>query len=246
MSNRFLFCLITAFLLFLTACEERVEEFDLFLNQEYFPLAVGQTRIYQVDSINYISDGLIVDSVRSLVRERITERLEDADGEEVYRLERSIRRDTSEAWQIADVWVVSRDAAGAYRTEENLRFIKLVFPLTENRQWNHNAFIDEQQFFRVGGDELVQVYRNWESRVANADTTVVVAGQEYNNVVVIIQADEDNRIEKRCVEEWYAEEVGLIYQEQLILDTQSTLSNAPWREKAEKGFIVRQQLVARN
>lgn len=237
-------CLLLIFSL--TACEESVEEFTLPDSQAYFPLETGQTMIYQVDSINYFNGGAVVDSTRSYVREEIVERFADVEGEEFYRLERSVRRDLEDEWQIADVWLVSRDATGAYRTEENLRFIKLVFPLTENRVWNHNAFINDQMFSTIAGGETIQIFRDWESSVATLDSTQTIQGQEFTEVAIVVHVDDNNLIERRYVEERYAKNVGLIYQEMLILDSQNTSSNGTWREKAEKGFIVRQQLIQRN
>ncbi|MEL7021023.1 MAG: hypothetical protein AAGK47_05405 [Bacteroidota bacterium] len=211
----------------------------------YFPITVGQTMIYQVDSINYFSNGALLDSTRSYVREEITELLTDTNGEERYKLERSVRRDSTQEWQIADVWVVSRDDAGVYRTEENLRFIKLVFPLTENRIWRHNAFIDENISVVVKSGEVMQPYINWRSSVSSLTDTVNLSNAAYTDVAVVIQADEDNLIQRRYVEENYAKDVGLIYREILILDSQNTTSTAAWEEKAEKGFIVRQELISR-
>ncbi|MFK7933690.1 MAG: hypothetical protein AB8G22_09275 [Saprospiraceae bacterium] len=234
------------FLLIFTACEESVEEFTLPESKAYFPIEVGQMMIYQVDSINYFNGGAVVDSVRSFVREEITERFEDVEGEEFYRLERSVRRDLADDWRIADVWLVSRDDEGVYRTEENLRFIKLVFPLTENRTWDHNAFIDDQMFSTIAGGETIQMFRNWQSSVQSLTSTQVVEGEEFNDVAVVIHVDDENVIERRYVEEQYAKGVGLIYREMMILDTQNTTSNGTWREKAEEGFIVRQQLIQRN
>ena len=57
------------FLLIFSACEERVEEFTLPESKAYFPIEVGQTMIYQVDSINYFNGGAVIDSIRSYVRE---------------------------------------------------------------------------------------------------------------------------------------------------------------------------------
>lgn len=244
--NRLPFIFLTLLLIGISACEERTEILDLPANKEYFPLEVGESMIYQVDSINYLNGGAIVDSIRSYVREEITERFEDVDGEEFYRLERSVRRTDADPWRIADVWLISRDDQGAYRTEENLRFIKLVFPLTENRTWDHNAFIDDQQFVIVGGGETLQMYRNWQSSVETLESTQVVEGQEFTDVAVVIHVDDENVIERRYVEEQYAKGVGLIYREMMILDTQNTQSTGTWREKAEEGFIVRQQLIKRN
>ena len=44
--------------------------------------------------------------------------------------------------------------------------------------------------------------------------------------------------------EKYAKDIGLIYKEMWILDTQKSESAAPWEVKAEEGFILKKSLVS--
>ena len=59
---------------FFFACESEVEEVDIDFGYDYFPLEVGRSWYYQVDSVIYDPSlgGTDVDSSRTFVRETIS------------------------------------------------------------------------------------------------------------------------------------------------------------------------------
>lgn len=236
---------LVALVMIFPACKNTIEQIDIEQGYDYFPLQLGKTMVYEVDSINYYN-GQLQDSTRTYIREEITEVLQDGNNQDFYKIERSIRDDINNPWRIVDVWLGSRDGNKAYRTEENLRFIKLVFPLRMSSTWDHNAFIDEDMFVKIEGGETIQLFRNWESSVKTLEGTKTINGEDFTDVAVVVHADDENVIERRYVEEQYAKGVGLIYREMMILDTQRTSSDAAWAEKAEEGFILRQRLIQQN
>jgi hypothetical protein len=70
--------------------------------------------------------------------------------------------------------------------------------------------------------------------------------KKFDKVIVINQAAEENLLELRRVTEKYAAGIGLISNEMQILDSQAAASGAPWRKKAQKGFILHQSLIEYN
>ncbi|MEL6865958.1 MAG: hypothetical protein AAFP19_16145, partial [Bacteroidota bacterium] len=70
-------------------------------------------------------------------------------------------------------------------------------------------------------------------------------GMMFDSVATIYQADNENAIELRYSIEKYARNIGLVYREMRILDTQAIVDD-PWEEKAQKGFIIRQQITRHN
>ena len=69
---------------------------------DYFPLEVGRSWEYEVDSIIYdpVVGGTAVDSFRTFIRESVVDTLLDNTGEVLYRVERYYRRSDTLAWQI--------------------------------------------------------------------------------------------------------------------------------------------------
>lgn len=236
-------------LIFLFACTEEADDFTLDFGENLYPLAVGNTLVYAVDSVIYdpLGAGERIDTVSGFSREVITELLEGAADDTLYRLERSYRTLTTDPWQVTDVWTVRREPTRLIRTEENLSFINLVFPLTERSDWDALAFIDDDREVLVAG-ETIAPFRQWDAEVDSIATTWTDprTGFSYADAVFVQIADsEDNLIQHRRGFEVYAPNVGLVYRELYVLDTQciEACAGQPWEVKAEKGFIVRRSLL---
>ena len=127
-------------------------------------------------------------------------------------------------------------------TDQNVRFINLVFPPLLNSRWDGNIFFNDQIITFIGGDPFM-IYDGWDYEITKKDTTMTVNGVEYNNVLKVSQTDTENAIERRLSEEYYAKNVGLIYKKLMILDSQKISSNLPWEQKAESGLIFTLSLI---
>lgn len=233
-----------------------IEEIDTdSFGYDYYPLEIGRSYIYELDSIVFrqgTGNEVLSDSSRTLVRELIADTLRDNTGALLYRIERYERPDEQSPWQIRKVLTAARNNTQALRTEDNLRFVKLVFPLRAGREWDGNIFLPGQVNFE-GSSTTVDIFKGWEKyevlAVGESDT---VAGQRYQEVATIRQAEFDSGLELRSAVEKYAGNIGLIYREWRILDTQCNLCCGgfgpeclalSWEEKAEDGFILRQRLL---
>ena len=72
----------------------------------------------------------------------------DDNDKEVIRIERYYRDTDTNSWVIKDVWHAQIVNATAQKIEENIRYIKLVFPSEIGKSWDGNAFntIDYQEY----------------------------------------------------------------------------------------------------
>lgn len=245
------YALLTALSLLLLACGRETEPFEMDFDHAYFPLELGRAWEYEVDSIIFASSIAGSDSVRCLVREEVKEFFITSNGDTVYRVERFERPDESQDWQIRKVVALSRSKSQATRTEDNLRFIKLVFPFREGANWDGNLHIDKNLRIIVAG-ELLEMFKDWDYRILGKGMPFNNGIRNFDDAVVVSLADSENLIERRFVREVYANGIGLVYMEQQILDTQCRVccndnfaqcSALPWQAKAEKGFIVIQRLT---
>ena len=123
-------------------------------------------------------------------------------------------------------------------------FISLVFPVEENVQWDGNQFFDPGLIISVAG-ESIEMYKSWGYEIQSVGNTYTLDDQTFPDVVEVSMADNENLIERRFAHEVYAKDIGLIYREMLILDTQcETCCNGDfasceaidWEVKAEKGL----------
>ena len=74
----------------------------------------------------------------------------------------------------------------------------------------------------------------------------------YDLLTLVEGADYENLLNRRLAIEGYAKNIGLVYRELEVFETQCQLCcngdtgaclDLPWREKAEGGFIIKQWLV---
>lgn len=232
-------------LTFLASCTPELEDYQGNLEgPKYFPLTVGNTWIYRVDSVIYDNQGLKIDSVFQFIKETITGKYVDEAGDEVFRIERSARDISGGGWEVISIWNASKNEKAAYRTENNLKFLKLTFPLTLNKSWEGNIFFPSDIVVRIAG-EPIKMYQNWgKYKYTAVNENLMLEGNVYQNVTTVLQSDMENKISKRYSVEKYAKDLGLIYKEMWILDTQKSESAAPWEVKAEEGFIMKKSLVS--
>lgn len=235
--------------------KSETEDLNLDVGYDYFPLELGREYVYQVDSIVFDEGigGIVTDSVRTYFREVVADTLLDNSGNTVYRFERYVRHQPEQPWIINKVWTSQRTVRQALRTEDNLRFISLVFPPAAGTSWDGTAFIDELTRIEVSGDPI-QMFLGWESRFTEIDQPLVLGDLTFPETVTVEVADFESAIGLRRGHEKYARGVGLVFREWQILDTQCRAccgdtssplcSSLPWREKAEHGFILRQQLLS--
>lgn len=243
-------CLIYGFF----ACQKQVvEEPNTDFGYEYFPLEIGQSKTFQLDSIIFdpIVGGISVDTFSWLLREEIVDTLRDGTGTLNYVVERSQRRLEDDDWKINGVWTMSMTETQAIRTEDNLRFIKMNFPLRENADWDANIFVDKNLEVTIAGETL-EIFKGWESKILTLEESFNINGQNVDDVLSIQLADNENLIEYRFGVERYAKDIGLIYKELWVVDTQCEFccnsdfafcESLEWITKGEAGFVLRQQLI---
>lgn len=237
--NRFLF--ISMLFLLMSCAKTERDDYQTDMGYAYFPVKVGQYRIYSVDSILY-SKSALPDTISCQIKETIAEKL-DVNGEEVYRLVREWRPDTSFNWMANTVWWLAKEDNRVIQVEENLKFIKLTFPVKEGLKWDGNSFIDPTTKIKVG-DENVAFFKEWDYNLIGMYRESIL-GKELD-VVEVEESNFETSIELRYSTAKYAKDIGLVERVQKILDTQCITCTGDWTEKAEKGVIMVQTIIEHN
>ena len=127
-------------LLLTLACKKEKKAEAVDLGYTYFPTEIGQYVIYQVDSISYndFFNPVKIDTTHFQLKELVQSHFTDNEGRESDRLERYVRKNDSLPWVLRDVWYQTRTSTKAEKVEENVRFVKLIFPVEVNQKWNGN------------------------------------------------------------------------------------------------------------
>ncbi len=171
---------------------------------DYFPVEPGHSVTYEVDSIFHDSALEEHDTSHYLIREAITRTFVDGEGRTSYRIERSRKELASGQWRVEDVWVANRSKERAEKVEENRRFIKLSFPVSEDARWNGNAYNDLKE-------------QDYEYK--DVHEPMVVKGHSLDSTVKVVQKDVSNLIEEKFVQETYAKGIGMVEKEAVLLET---------------------------
>ncbi len=238
-------------LLCLFSCNKReIEAPSVKFGYEYYPLEVGQFWEYEVDSIIYrpAIGGIRSDTFYSFLLEQVVDTFRDNTGLLNYRVEQFTRRNKDVSWQVRNVFTLSRNQTQAFRVEDNLRFLKMVFPPRSNRQWPGTNYFDEFTQVIVGGNTL-QAFKGWESTILEDNAPWSYGDLSFDEVLKIQIADFNTLIERREGEEYYAQDVGLVYKSLYIFDTQCQIccngdcGDLEWEDRVEQGFQIEQRLI---
>lgn len=213
----------------------KTDDFQTDFKYEYFPTDSGRYVEYQVDSVlwNSFFDPPSVDTITFQVREVYESEFLDGSGNTMRRIERYRRADSTQAWQLVDVWSAGLTDNKAIWNEENLRFVKLVFPITNGLTWRGNQFVDTEN-----GPIFLD---DWTYEVTSLDVPATIGGLNFDSTLTVVLHADSNLIEKTTAIEVYARGVGLVQKEWMWLTKNNV--NVPFPGGTEDGFIVKMRIT---
>ena len=194
--------LVLASVLFLVSCDEPLLPDASATGLSYFPLEVGAYRSYQVNSITF-SQFVPNDTAEFQLKEAVVDSFL-VEGQPVFVLHRFNRQSTEDSWELDSVWTARRNQNHAIVVENNVPFLKMVFPIRMNRTWDGNLFNT------LPRDEYEITDTKGELEVPAGTFTPVLTVFENNDPDTLIFQDI-----RRSV---YAPEIGLIYKMSSILN----------------------------
>lgn len=135
--------LLSGLLLCLAACrQEDVDPEGIPLGKGYFPLDSGHFVLYEVKDIDYQVFGS--DTSHFQLRQTLAGSYRDPNtGDLLYRLERSKRPDSTAPWSdTVVVWSAVMGPQHLSIREDNIPFVKLIFPPKAGATWDGNRLND--------------------------------------------------------------------------------------------------------
>lgn len=196
----------------------------------YFPLSTGKFIIYEVDSIVMSDFFNTTDTVHYQLMEAVDSAYTDAGGRQAFRIVRSRLDSLNGAWRIIDVWSANVTETTAEKVEENLRFIKLSFPVLLNKTWAGNSYINT--------DSPLVYLDDWEYKYTDVNETFDTYAGTFDSVITVLQHEDINAIQTVLYQEKYAKQVGMIYKEEQNFETQP--GSYP------NGYILKMTIVQHN
>lgn len=191
-STKILLLAVTATALAGCGKEESAQPIDA--GYEYYPLKVGSWIEYQVDSVWRDDNFSLLDSTSYRLKQVIAANYLDPEGRPSQRLERFKLNENGD-WVIRDVWTATRTMAAMEVTEENVRRLKISFPVREARTWDTNIYNAEPELM-VAAREVDEPYSLGE--------------HSFPQTFAVRSTVAGNPISTRDLEERYAYGIGMI------------------------------------
>ncbi|HTB05871.1 MAG TPA: hypothetical protein VK806_02885 [Bacteroidia bacterium] len=164
------------------------------LGYNYFPTHVGHWVIYNVDSIYYYAFKL--DTLRYQVKQVIDSIYTDNSGNPAVRIVRWKRSNPDSAWVIQKVWHASLTATNMVMYEDNVPYMKLIFPPKLNSTWNGN---------------ILNTNAELDYQYTSVDQPFTLNSAYFDSTSMIIQDSNLNLVSHSYAMEMYARNVGLIW-----------------------------------
>ena len=163
----------------------------------FFYPKIGQSVVYDVEDTQYELTGKFTVKNYQLKEVNVSN-FKDSDGKDALRIERYRRENNTEKWVIESIFVAKKTVDKALKTENNVTYVKISFPIKEGLKWNGNAYnsLENDSY------EMKKVNQSFQSN-----------GQKFDNTFYIIQQNDSTLIDLKKRIEIYAEGVGMIYQE---------------------------------
>lgn len=194
--------------------KEKSQEVDM--GYSYFPDKVGSFVVYDVDSFFYNDFSDHIDTFKFQLKEKVESVFMDNQNRPTLRIERFVKfydpkKPYSDIpWKIRNAWAANLTGSSAERVEENIRYVKLIFPVSSTASWNGNS---QNTLEPVNYSYLF------------ADQPLKIGKMAFDSVLQVNQQDETNLISKKFYIEKYARHVGLTYKH--VIDVQSQPDGVP-------------------
>ena len=224
-----------------SACKRAViPASEVTLGKEYFPLSLGHFIEYQVDSIVYDDFHKTTDTIHFQYRDEVADTFADNEGRKSFIVNRYQRPDSNSTWAENITYYITQANASVEVVENNLRYIKMVFPVKANTNWDGNIYIPS-----VSNPELNWL-NGWDYHYAEINSDFDNGIQTFPNSLCVAEAniyagDSLGTIysQRTFAQEVYAKNIGLIYKELVNWEYQE---NTHYR----KGFVLVYRAIYHN
>lgn len=242
--RRTIFVILIAVISFMSSCKKETDVSDYDYGYNYLPDDSGAFVIYKVDSVLYNDFDNSVRYSTVYLKEKIGEQFTDNLGRTAKKILRYYSDTMTTQWELFNVDFMVKTSMLAERVEDNLRYIKMVFPNDVNKKWLGNKLITIPPPYIL--DTTNYYLNDWKYTIKNRDKYYDNGFKVFDSTLLITQIQDSSAITKTYATEMYARSVGLVFKECWLLTTQDSVKirlNFPWEQRADKGFIIRQYAI---
>ena len=191
----------------LCGCKKTTDDYKA-KGLEYFPIRVGAERHYEYDSIHYSRIQNKAQVFHFLIKEFVKDSFIDQAGNNAYRLEQFVSKDTGKSYQFFDLVTVSINGFGVQRVEENRRNQVLSFPIRNLKMWYPYSYWNDSfnSYIKFQYTAVGKPFSNGFVQSADA----VYIKQQYDSTFIYVKE----------AREIYGNAFGLMYRKKKDIDFQ--------------------------
>jgi hypothetical protein len=227
-------------LLTLAGCKQDVDTTKLspYL-YDYAPVNIGHSVTYDVDSIVYNFDPPFqsIDTSYYQIKEVISDTFYDNLGNINYKISVFKRTDTTQPFSttVYQVWSCVVNKSTYQKVENDLRFIKLVFPPINGVTWNGNSYLPANDTIA----DVYQPYASWVYTYTSVNASANINRLIFDSTIVVSEVNNQNLVNSELSTATYARHVGLVYKQFELIEKQGI--GSPWTAPdSANGFRIKQ------
>ncbi len=201
------------------------------LTTYYMPLAIGKYITYRMDSLTYYYFGQS-DTISSyLAKDIVEDSLTDGSGRKAWLVNRYLS-DTAglSPWVPTESYTVTPTGRTIEVLENNLRFIKLKYPMSEGDSWSGNSYLPKNPYqdeFLFSSQTNINP-NQWTYVYQHVNQPVTIGNQTYDSASSILEVNDSSGIpiidtvfaSKTYWSETYAKNTGMIQRQTIIWEYQ--------------------------
>ena len=229
-----------------SSCKKESESLTLASISELYPLVVGKTFTYRLDSTVTVNFGAALATRSYLAKDSVESIFFDVQNRKNFRIFRYLR-DTlaTQPWRFTATYFTTITENSIEFVDNNLRYVTLVNPVSENTFWKGNIYINtilpSAYYYLDNWDyqyrNLNQNFTTKKGVIANTYTIL----QQNTQIPTSFNASVYN--EKNYSIEVYAKSIGLVYKEFLHYIWQPTPVPAKYQDDS---YGVKLNLISNN
>jgi len=183
--------------------------------RNYFPLVLGKSVTYAVDSVYYFGSPGVKTEVKSQLKYSITDTFTDQQQRLSYIMDVFSRPYDGADWHAVSVILITPTSTGLLYTQDGTQYIKLMFPITNGFSWAGNQNAQWQ-------DTTYAYLKNWNYTYQNYHLSYFDGYENFDNTVTVLEDNEHENYQNidsavagydTYAEEVYAYNVGMIYKD---------------------------------
>jgi hypothetical protein len=225
------------------SCAKKTTTIDLNLGKEYYPLVTGRSITYKVDSTIYDDFTGLVFQTHSYIKDVVDTQYLDIQNNPAFYVKRYYKSDSATDFTFSYMYtalIINNRLEIVY---DNLRYIKLVFPVTYLGTWKGNEYINTSSSKEPYAwiDDKPYSYKDLGKPYTNDSLT-------FPNTLTVFHINEIKGDSTKSTttfgditysSEKYGKNIGLIYKEVKTIKKDPVIGGGRW-----KGFEVKINCIA--